>query len=336
MNAVRIADVPCAVILLDEYPSELRLLLRRSHTPTTRSRAAAWNAVRRAAQLNGTEVVAEEHVGARVPILRYQPGYLVRGELAVVALQDAVVVAIRSRDGDSNDPSEWAASAEAVLREISLGALADADQVAARIAHAAAETLLREVLQHEVRMDLLDIESSAAIVLSGAHGDQSAVGVNHVPGASTDAIVSRLHVLRAGVAGVDPALRRASRARCSSWRFGKITHEEVDPAAGRDTVARRVAYAHRHVAAAVDEADRLRQDALSALTVVTQTAQIRQAAEGFQRAASGLAAALAGPGLLFAAWGLDSWSEPWWATLIAAACAWGLLLLVLAFLLRLW
>jgi hypothetical protein len=94
-------------------------------------------------------------------------------------------------------------------------------------------------------------------------------------------------------------------------------------------------YAHGHISAASTR-HRLRQDALGALRAVTQTAQIRQTAEGFERAATGLAAALAGPGLLFAAWGLDIFSGPWWATHIAAGCAWGLLLLVLAFQLRLW
>ncbi len=202
VKPIPITNDPCPVRLLAEYPPELDLLLRHKTRPDTFNRSKAWDALRQAAELDGieptdgSECVRGERVGARVPILRYKRPLLLCGELAAVALHDAVVVATRPREqtaspsfesaasekdaldraslGADRDPDdmaiqpgeqppgvalEWAASAKDVLDRAGLGADRDPDDVAARIAHAAAETLLREVLEHDVRNDLLDIES---------------------------------------------------------------------------------------------------------------------------------------------------------------------------------
>lgn len=217
--------------------------------------------------------------------------------------------------------------------------------VAARIAHYAAESLLRELLEVPVRGQLLSIEGKAISRLSrvpAASQDAGAAEDIEAAVRETAVIPLRLQTFRAAIGALEPQVRASSRERCESWRFGDIDFGEVRADAVRGEV-KEMHLACGHVAAAVAEAERLRREALDAVSTTAAAAQglqtnlantTRQAAEGFQVAATALTAALAGPGLLFALWQLDVWSGPWYATVLAGVLALILLLSVWAFLRR--
>lgn len=183
-------------------------------------------------------------------------------------------------------------------REAGLSAGDDPNHVTGRIAHAAAETCCARCSSTTSATT-----SSTSRVAQRSRSAATRATLADAQGlviADRDSIPSRLHSFRASHR-CGPGLAAARRGRCSSWRFGAVEFRYRGVRSARERRASNALRAPPNQRR-VDEADRLRQDALGALTAVSHPDSADPTgAEGFERAATGLAAALAGPGLLFAA-----------------------------------
>ena len=334
MGRVEEIDSPCPVVLIDAYPHELEALLT-VRQPTVDEHLRTWGALAEAAGLPDDGGQGELRVGARIPVaFATQPVTL--SELVVVEIGKGVVVAAESH--------EAAAEARTLLRQGGLGGDSTPGRVAAVIAHLAAESLLRNVLEGPIREVLVDYETKAVAQLGDAPtrpADEAERQKLKTAVANTSYFPVRLQKFRADIGAIMPRLEASGRERCDSWRFGSVRFTDVNEQAHNET--REIYLALTHVAAAVNEAHRLRRDALDAITTVTAATQgvqtdlveaTRQATEAFQIAATALTAALAGPGLLFALWAVDLWAAPWYATFAAGVFAMLLLLAVWLFLRR--
>lgn len=321
---------PC-IIVLDAFPPELGELWAPKVYSSRGSVSDATSAVADAAalcpELTNPQIPARSTcVGARVPVLlpslygtlELHEGWFALAELVVVALGDYVVVTVRfdgqvaeaiDRCSDelqacirtatddelkrtSHEELQELAGASAELADVLRRRLAavsfasDANMAAASIAHWAAETLLREVLEVHARRRLTELE-----------GD---VGESRKP---TMAKVDELHELRSALGEIQTAAQQRVRGRCSAWRFGEIRWKDIDERPGSGRPALRIYRAVQHIDGAADETARLRRDALDVLVMRTSSSQLSRAGSSVQI----LAAALAGPGLLLAAWQLDVW-----------------------------